>query len=232
MVPQQATIEGLIDEIYPGVSQPQHDDYFVDRAILATKNSDVQIINDLVSEQFPGAGRQYLSADSITDAETGGVFPTEFLNTLSPNGIPPHELTIKLGMPIMLLRNLNPHLGLCNGTRLIVTRLRPHSIEAKVAVGKSKGLIVFLHRLNLSPASSTLPFDLVRRQFPIKPCFAMTINKSQGQTIDKLGVCLQSPAFSHGQLYVALSRVKNVNNIKVLAPDNIMTNIVYAGLLS
>jgi ATP-dependent exoDNAse (exonuclease V) alpha subunit len=60
------------------------------------------------------------------------------------------------------------------------------------------------------------PFRFKRKQFPVRLSFAMTINKSQGQTIPNVGVYLPEPVFSHGQLYVALSRATATSNIKVL----------------
>jgi ATP-dependent exoDNAse (exonuclease V) alpha subunit len=65
------------------------------------------------------------------------------------------------------------------------------------------------------------PFQFKRKQFPIRLSFAMTVNKSQGQTIPNVGVYLPAPVFSHGQLYVAMSRATNRTNIKILAlPPN------------
>jgi ATP-dependent DNA helicase PIF1 len=61
------------------------------------------------------------------------------------------------------------------------------------------------------------PFKFMRKQFPIRLSFAMTINKAQGQTIPNVGVYLPDLVFSHGQLYVALSRATSRNDIKILA---------------
>ena len=75
-----------------------------------------------------------------------------------------------------------------------------------------------------------LPFILTRRQFPVRLCFAMTINKSQGQSLNTVGLDLRLPVFCHGQLYVALSQVTNVSKITVLLlgeSEDKTENIVY-----
>ena len=74
---------------------------------------------------------------------------------------------------------------------------------------RSKGLRFFIPRIDMSPVESDLPFRLIRRQFPVQLAFAMTINKSQGQTFERVGIYLPEPIFSHGQLYVAFSRAKS-----------------------
>lgn len=129
----------------------------------------------------------------------------------------------------MLLRNLKPP-KLCNGTRLQVKALHKNVIEATILTGCAQGESVFVPRIPLIP--NDLPFDFKRLQFPLKVCFAMTINKSQGQTLKYAGVDLREHCFSHGQCYVACSRVSSSSGLVILAPSNkCIKNIVYKEIL-
>ena len=77
-----------------------------------------------------------------------------------------------------------------------------------------------------------------RKQFPIKPAFAMTSNKAQGQTLSKVGIYLGKDFFSHGQLYVALSRCGQKTSIKILkkegndSKEKVVRNVVYRAVLN
>lgn len=83
-------------------------------------------------------------------------------------------------------------------------------------LGLHEGEEVFIPRITLSSDDDKLPVKMTRHQFPVKPAFAMTINKSQGQTFDKVGVDLRRPVFDHGQLYVAFSRTRSFHSLKVI----------------
>jgi len=144
---------------------------------------------------------------------------------LTPSGTPPHRLILKIGVPIILLRNISPSEGLCNGTRLIIKEIQQHVIDAEIVTGSHLRKRVFIPRIRIAPSDSDLPFQLIRRQFPIRLAFAMTINKAQGQTIPYVGLYLSVPVFAYGQLYVALSRVKSRKNIKILVKNG-QNNII------
>lgn len=117
----------------------------------------------------------------------------------------------------MLIRNINPTEGLSNGTRLICKEFGNNVIHAEIACGSFTGKRVFIPRVPLQTSVDdfcSVPFK--RTQFPLRLCFTMTINKPQGQTLDYVGLYLKEPVFSHGQLYVTLSRGKTSSTVKVL----------------
>jgi ATP-dependent DNA helicase PIF1 len=169
-------VDDLLSAVFPHFNDIQS---FAARAILSPRNADVDFINNKVIDRFPGEVQTYTSADSVLDQRAAALYPTEFLNALNLSGIPPHELKLKQNCPVMLMRNLNALGGLCNGTRMICRGFRPHVIEAEIISGSHIGQRVFLPRISLTTTDTDLPFQLRRRQFPIRVCFAMTINKSQ-----------------------------------------------------
>ncbi|KAH8951590.1 hypothetical protein BDL97_09G035900 [Sphagnum fallax] len=94
-------------------------------------------------------------------------------------------------------------------------------IEAEIIACKGAGNVAFIPRIKFISDNSGLPFTFVRKQFPLRLAYAMTINKSQGQTLSHVGLHLTDDVFSHGQLYVAFSRAKAPTNVKVQLPDNV-----------
>ena len=139
------------------------------------------MINDLICDMIPGTNEVFRSVDELDNYEDVLRFNTEYLNALNPNGFPPHILNLKPGMPLMLLRNINPRDGLCNGTKLVFERALANKVlQCKVAGSERT---VFIPRIVLMPKPNEYPFSWQRRQFPVKPAFSTTINKSQGNII-------------------------------------------------
>ncbi|CAN1222550.1 ATP-dependent DNA helicase PIF1 [Linum grandiflorum] len=181
--PSNDQIAILVSRVYPDLQTSyQNISYIRARAIVAPTNAVVREINDYILSLLPGESKIYLSSDML-----------------------------KKYAIVMLLRNLNPSAGLCNGTRILITHLGTHVVRGLIVGGCYEG-----------------------RQYPLRICYAMTINKSQGQTLEQIGIYLHTPVFSHGQLYVALSRVRSASGIHIAVGENTSSdspttrNIVYA----
>ena len=202
---EERAMRKFCEKIYPQLAENILDpNWLYGRALLAPTNKEVDTINDFMETFVPGQIQHLNSADQLE--EYGGVmrYNAEYLNTLCPNGFPRHHLSLKPGMPIMLLRNICPQEGLCNGTKLLFKSF----INNKLLLCKlsATGKEILIPCIKFLSDRGHFPFHWSRRQFPVRVAFATTINKSQGQTLKRVGVWLRVPVFTHGQLYVASSR--------------------------
>ena len=162
-------------------------------------------------------------------------FCIEYLHGDNPPGYPPHELKLEKGAVVSLVRNLSVKKGLTNGTRMVVEEFRSFSIQCRIitSIGDnshaSPDRVVVIPRIPfvIDADQTQTGVSFTRKQFPIRLSFAMTINKSQGQTLNKVGLYLEHPVFSHGQLYVGASRVRDRNNLRICSQTNETINVVW-----
>ena len=141
----------------------------------------------------------------------------------------------------MLLRNFDAAQVHCNGTRYIVMSTSNNVIEGVVADGTHKGKRLFIPRIMMTPSDNIYPFTFTRKRFPIRSAFSFIANKSQGQTLKRVGIYLPKQMFCHGQLYVAMSRVGESRELKIYSSDyykepherskHLVDNVVYPEII-
>ena len=196
------SVGDLLGHVYPDLARYRSDDaamdYFKDRAILAPTNSEVDALNGKLLAELSGEARTYLSADYIVENEGAQpqrgrlsnqqLWPIEYLNSIDFGGYPLHRTLVKVGSTVLLLRNLDPSAGLCNGTRIYVTELHSNVIRGRILGGDYHSNECLIPRIKLdSPRSANLPFTLRHTQFPIQTGLALTIHKPKGSPLQRLG---------------------------------------------
>lgn len=220
------------------------------RAILAPTNRQVDAYNEEIQQAVLGDSRTYLAADSLKEADDANIVPPADAHSLldyaarrTPPGLPPHTLVIKINAVYRLLRNFSIEQGLVKNVRVVVTALGNRVITVRIlrhdtsqsteyGNGESHGQfliprITFTHELHSG-------FTLLRRQYPLALAYATTFHSCQGLTLDRVGVDLTTPVFTHGQLYTALSRVRHRSHALVRLPEKnlgLTTNVTYNELL-
>ncbi|XP_076057277.1 uncharacterized protein LOC143034816 [Oratosquilla oratoria] len=204
------TRKDLVKKVYDDIENNNLNvSYFEKRAIISPTNDDVDSINSMVYDKIKEQEIVYNSVD--TASENDMEIQTSVFNALTSPSLPLHELKVKMGCVLMVIRNICPP-KLCNGTRIIVSNLQKNIIVGKILGGSYAGEQVLIPRITLEAQDTPVHFK--RKQFPVKLSYAMTINKSQGQTFERCGLLLDSvQCFAHGQLYVACSRVTNWNSL-------------------
>ncbi|CAN6861890.1 unnamed protein product [Brassica oleracea] len=180
-------LKEVVDAAYGEVNKHTNSQTsYTDKAILTPCNETVEEINAYTISQTDGVSRDYFSSNSFEISDTKSdqndtLYAVEYLNSLEFSGLPSHKLTLKVGAPVFLLRNINKKKGLCNGTRMILTHIGVRVLKAEIITGSHIGEEVLIPRIVLLYDETKLSFTLRRRQFPIRLCYAMTINKSQAK---------------------------------------------------
>ncbi|GKC63623.1 ATP-dependent DNA helicase PIF1-like protein, partial [Tanacetum coccineum] len=160
-------VGSIIDFTYPNMLDNLDDNnYFTEKSILAPTNEVVETINDKMLKVILGEQVTYYSCDNVCKLEKGAsinepVFSTEFVNGLKFSSVPNHELKLKVGVPIMLLLNIDQSNSLCNGTRLRVDRLMKTAIHANIINGSHVGKQMLIARMRISPYNKRLPIKIV-----------------------------------------------------------------------
>ena len=207
--------------VFPWIKSGCVDDVRGDQMLVCPLNSQVDKHQEKLMEMFPGKFLPpFVASCEITKVRSGEtvdglgeatsyILP-EMTYHVCPTGVAPHKLFLKRGAPLMIVRTvLFPHL--VNGTIVILESctsrwLRVRELKSQKAF--------FIPRIDFEFSYSEM--SVRRRQFPVRPAFAVTVHKSQGETLSKVVIDLRSEFFAAGQLYVALSRTKRAQDVLLL----------------
>jgi hypothetical protein len=178
--------------------------------------------------------RELETSELITDHP---VATSDYLSLLRHPGMPNHELHLKAGSLAVLMRNFSIKDGLVKNARVLVRTIRRNYVEVSL-IRQLNGLTTLrnfcLPRINFEFRPPNTNFTVRRKQFPLRLAYATTFNSCQGMTLDKVVIDLRTEVFAHGQLYTALSRIRNKDDARILMPtDRVMTkNVVYQALIN
>jgi ATP-dependent DNA helicase PIF1 len=227
---QMEFVDELITKVYcDGIT-----DYSRNNMILAMTLDQCAAINNECMSRIPGNATTALASDDLRSCKSPDLYPPEYIASLNFGGIPPASLQFKEHARFMIIKNYNPP-DVCNGVLCEMLQFSKFNIQVRLLSGPGKGKIVMLPRCRFSvlESKSGLPFSFARWQFPIVCAYAVTIHKSQGQTLNRVGLFIEADAFVHGLIYVALSRVASWTQLSFYSPES-KTNIknkVCKGLL-
>lgn len=215
------------------------------RSILAPTNKQIDAYNHTVIARVRGQERTYFASDSLKEADDAGLHVAadssilDYVTRQNFPGLPPHSLTMKTNAVYRLLRNFSLDRGLVKNVRVVVTHTGARLVSVKILRPTTNGIAddeaeedLLIPRISFHYHLKS-GHTLLRSQFPLAPAYATTFNSCQGLTLDRVGVDLTHPVFSHGQLYTALSRIWHRSHARILldSEDRITTNVTYTEIL-
>lgn len=216
----------LIDKVYGTHFDPDHQ-------ILALTLETCDEINRMCFARIPGDLTECPAADVFLDCHDRDAFPSDYIASLSMKGAPPWMLQLKLGAKYMCIRNLDQTRGIINGTMLRLIAIGRRYVQVQVMTGKSKGSCELFMKsvFTITPEASGLPFTMTRTQYPMIPAYCLSVHKAQGQSLHTVGLVFESDPFTHGQLYVALSRVGSWERVFAYHQGDDIRNVVLKHLI-
>ena len=209
-----------------------------DCAIITGTNARVDELNSKILNRLDGPMMTLHSMtclDPQHHGRLGQVLTEEFLHSLKSPGLPDHNLKLKLNCLCLVMRNISVQDRVMNNTKVILREVGRKYITVETLSERRQVLLPrIVFRFTLPRSGVTVE----RRQFPLRPCYAIMVNKAQGQTLRRICYDVREHPFAHGQLYVGTSRVRNQRDILMLTRPShlhdgkaLTKNVVYPELL-
>ena len=210
--------------------------------ILAARNTLVDAYNSrilrVLARTYKCASFERCSADTLDMDADNVIEPhitNEYLNLQEKPGVPSHNLLLVEGALYELMRNFSPGDRLMNHTPVVLRNVHTHHVDFETLDGRFFPLPCICFRWQVANGTSTM----TRRQYPLRPGYASTFNGGQSRTLMRCAVDVRYHPFTHGHLYVAVSRVRHRDHMQVLAAgenisadNHVLTrNIVWPELL-
>ena len=190
------------------------------KAILCSTNLIVDEWNDVIQAINPNEIREYTSTDKIKDMDDpnnilAGMINESVLERYNVTGVPNNILRFKKNDICMIMRNINRKEGLAKNLRVKIVSMHEHCIRVCTLnpIGRRYYNIPRISFTISLPYGRSVKIE--RKQFPLRLAYSMTYNKSQGQEFEQALVDIRSNPFTHGHLYVALSRVRKAKNVRL-----------------
>jgi len=165
------TVDLLCDQLYP---QALLDEAvtslsaLIGRAILAFKNDTVTDFNNSLLDKMPGTEHRFEAVNKVKLSEEAAAsepYVVEYLQSINLASITPSSLRLKVGVPLILMRNLSPKYGMCNGTRLRLLGINRNCLQVAIVAGRWDGEIRLLPQIKLTTSDEELPFILETSSF-------------------------------------------------------------------
>ncbi|CAM9469135.1 unnamed protein product, partial [Hapterophycus canaliculatus] len=220
--PEACTVRGVttfqhrIEFVYPDISTADSSS-FADRGVFAPANTSLTVSIATSSTSSRIHYTLLKSADRLTKSypnDIAEITSAEFLNTVNVPGAPPHSLDLTGGCVVMFIRNVNFDSGIVNGRRRVVRSISSKIIDVQISANGCP--LVKIPRITFEAQVGRNGVSFHRQQFPLRVCYAMTIEKNRRQTSSGVGLDLLRDVSSHGRLYVALSRISSSRNVMTL----------------
>jgi ATP-dependent DNA helicase PIF1 len=225
---QVTSYADLIEAVYGNEWHSAHQ-------ILALTLETCGVVNDLCFGKLPGALIRMPASDQYVDCRDPDDFPHDYIESLDMKDALPWMLHFKVGAKYMYIRNLDVKRGVVNGTMLMLVSVGRHTAQFEILTGKARGCVdIFTPAVfTITPEASGLLFTIIRKQYPIIPAYCLSVHKAQGHSLLRVGLIFESDPFTHGQLYVALSRVAGWHRVYAMyLGENIKNHVLRHLLLS